>query len=112
MTHYFMATCDAPRSPKERLISYLLGAKFKRPAYGEDMRGRLAAAADFRHRHVLERHRLVPLGTGQDAADRRRLVAEPSLMRPRIEEFLRPTRSVTMRIGAKVVDNARRRSTG
>ncbi len=63
------ATCtSALEKPGDDLISYLLnGVEVQRPAADAGERDRLAAAAaDRRHRHHLERHRLVHLASGHD----------------------------------------------
>ena len=69
MTHYFMGHVhERSEKPQDDLISYLLQRQVQRPADGRGIRRRrAAAAADRRHRHHLERHRLVPLASGQDA---------------------------------------------
>ena len=98
MTHYFMGYVhERTQKPGDDLISYLVNAQAQRPAADARERDRLAApAADRRHRHHLERHRLVHLASGEHPEDRRRLVAEPALMPTAIEEFLRAYAPVTM----------------
>ncbi len=69
MTHYFMGPVhERMQKPRDDLISYLVHAKFNGQADDARERAGLAsAAADRRHRHDLERHRLVHLAPGQDA---------------------------------------------
>ena len=70
MTHYFMGHVhERTEKPGDDLISYLRATPSSTASrMAEEHVGRLAAAAaDRRHRHDLERDRLVPLAPGQDA---------------------------------------------
>ena len=81
------------RGPHE--LSHQRGAV--RPQARTVPRGRRdGPAAHRRDRHVLERDRRLAVASGEDPADRRRLVAEPGLLPTAIEEFLRAYAPVTM----------------
>lgn len=98
MTHYFMGHVhERQTNPADDLISYLIGAKFN----GESMDEEYAVGA-------LRLLLIAGIDTTWSAIgsciwhlaktpqDRRRLVAEPSLMPTAIEEFLRAYAPVTM----------------
>ena len=68
MTDYFIGHIEERKQkPERRPDHHLLNARDRRPAARRPRAGLAAPAADRRHRHDLERHRLVHLASGQDA---------------------------------------------
>ena len=98
MTHYFMGHVhDRSEKPRDDLISYLLNAKFNGQPMGEEyavgaLRLLLIAGIDTTWSGIGS----CLWHLAKTPADRRRLVAEPSLMPTAIEEFLRAFAPVTM----------------
>ena len=98
MTHYFMGHVhERSEKPGDDLISYLLSAKFNGQPMGEEyavgaLRLLLIAGIDTTWSGIGS----CLWHLAKTPADRRRLVAEPSLMPTAIEEFLRAYAPVTM----------------
>ena len=89
---------DHIEHPRDDLTTFLVNAEMDgEPLEPVAHRRHDRAADDRRHRHHLERDRLVDLAPGRATpTDRERLVAEPELLPSAMEEFLRAYAPVTM----------------
>ena len=89
------AACQARRRPDQ--LSDAAALSRRRALQAQPRRRLVRPAAGRRHRHDLERHRLLDLASGQDAGrPRAARRASPALMPTAIEEFLRAYAPVTM----------------